>query len=337
MRAKRAKNYRKQLQYLRVDFKFREPYQILLDDQIILEATKIQFDLLKALRLAVQATIRPMITQCCMEALYESKNRDAIALAKTFERRKCGHLPANSSSSSSVGKKKTFNDHDDDNTKNDNKDKNKQKSESEFEGTKSSGACIWTVVAVDKSFNKHRYLVATQDYRLRARLRKIPAIPLLYIKRSVMVMEPMSEATAQARERIETAKLTGGLNAISVGMKRKTLLGISNSDTNKKNESTEDSENDDNDDDDDNDDLQKQQQQLKKKKKVAKGPHPLSVLKKKKKVVESSSNTTTSESKNGEEKIEKKKRRRKHHSGNTNGDKIEVQQKQLPAVTSSTE
>lgn len=58
MRQKRAKSYRKQLQYLRLNFKFREPYQILLDDQIILEAVRTKQDLHKTLERTVQGQIK---------------------------------------------------------------------------------------------------------------------------------------------------------------------------------------------------------------------------------------------------------------------------------------
>lgn len=59
MRQKRAKSYKKQLEYLKLNFKFREPYQILLDDQIILESVKMKIDLVKALQRTVQGIAKP--------------------------------------------------------------------------------------------------------------------------------------------------------------------------------------------------------------------------------------------------------------------------------------
>lgn len=48
--------------------------------------------------------------------------------------------------------------------------------------------------------NKHRYVIATQSTDLRDKLRKIPAVPLVHINRSVMVLEPRSEATVKAKD-----------------------------------------------------------------------------------------------------------------------------------------
>ncbi|KAG8701111.1 hypothetical protein FRC09_005549 [Ceratobasidium sp. 395] len=47
--------------------------------------------------------------------------------------------------------------------------------------------------------NKHRYVVATQSTDLRNKLRNIPAVPVVHINRSVMVLEPCSEATMKAK------------------------------------------------------------------------------------------------------------------------------------------
>ncbi|KAG8793689.1 hypothetical protein FRC12_001931 [Ceratobasidium sp. 428] len=47
--------------------------------------------------------------------------------------------------------------------------------------------------------NKHRYVVATQSTDLRNKLRKIPAVPVVHINRSVMVLEPCSEATMKSK------------------------------------------------------------------------------------------------------------------------------------------
>lgn len=48
--------------------------------------------------------------------------------------------------------------------------------------------------------NKHRYVVASQSQPLRASLRKIPAVPAVHVNRSVMVLEPPSDATLKAKQ-----------------------------------------------------------------------------------------------------------------------------------------
>ncbi|KAG8762095.1 hypothetical protein FRC11_011172 [Ceratobasidium sp. 423] len=64
--------------------------------------------------------------------------------------------------------------------------------------------CIESVVG---ETNKHRYVVASQSTDLRNKLRKIPAVPLVHINRSVMVLEPRSEATIRAKDQSESTSM----------------------------------------------------------------------------------------------------------------------------------
>ena len=50
--------------------------------------------------------------------------------------------------------------------------------------------------------NKHRYVVASQSQPLRSKLRTVAGTPLVHITRSVMVLEPPSDATLQAKETV---------------------------------------------------------------------------------------------------------------------------------------
>lgn len=153
-------------------FKFREPYQTIVHSDLVTLCQGASFDVAKGINRTIQAEIKPMITQCCMQALYSTKNQDAIEIAKKFERRRCNHPP---------------------------------------KAPLDPSECIESIVNVDGK-NKHRYIVATQDYELRKKLRQVPGIPLVYMNRSVMVMEPLSKKSAQISESLETSKLTGGLN-----------------------------------------------------------------------------------------------------------------------------
>ncbi|RPD82633.1 PIN domain-like protein [Lentinus tigrinus ALCF2SS1-7] len=56
--------------------------------------------------------------------------------------------------------------------------------------------CLSSVVG---ETNKHRYVLATQSQELRQKLRAIPAIPLIHMKRSVMILEPPSDTTLRAK------------------------------------------------------------------------------------------------------------------------------------------
>ncbi|KAK7206244.1 Fcf1-domain-containing protein [Myxozyma melibiosi] len=173
MRQKRSKNYRKQMAIYSRNFQFRQPYQVLVDGDIVYDATKYKMNLPKALEGVVQGTIKPMITQCCIKSLYDRgpDAKEAIEIAKTFERRRCNHL----------------------------------------ETPLSQAECLNAVVNI-KGKNKHRYVVATQDPRVRGQFRGVAATPLIYINRSVIIMEPMSPATVAAAKRLEEEKLSAGLN-----------------------------------------------------------------------------------------------------------------------------
>ncbi|KAL3231685.1 rRNA-processing protein UTP23 [Nakaseomyces bracarensis] len=242
MRQKRAKSYRKQLLVYNHTFKFREPYQVLLDDQIVFDSEQSKYDLVKALKRTLQAEVKPMITQCCMQALYQTKNEHAIDLGKQFERRRCGHMP-----SDAVSPKE----------------------------------CIQSVVNI-KGKNKHRYVVACQDVEIRRLLRKVPGVPLLHISRSVMIMEPLSDASAKVSEKEEEAKLFKGLNDPK-------YAGV-------KDESEEN---------------QSEKSAAKKRKIGPKQPNPLSMKKKKK--TDNIEKSTKNSEQNGEEQDSSKKRRRRKH------------------------
>ncbi|KAI0757076.1 Fcf1-domain-containing protein [Daedaleopsis nitida] len=56
--------------------------------------------------------------------------------------------------------------------------------------------CLTSVVG---ETNKHRYVLATQSQELRQKLRAIPAVPIVHVNRSVMILEPPSDATLRAK------------------------------------------------------------------------------------------------------------------------------------------
>ena len=63
--------------------------------------------------------------------------------------------------------------------------------------------CLETVVG---DLNKQRLVVATQDLAFRKVLREIPGVPLLYLNRSVVILEPPSAATSTRIQEVEIAK-----------------------------------------------------------------------------------------------------------------------------------
>ncbi|CAI4051180.1 rRNA-binding ribosome biosynthesis protein UTP23 SKDI_15G1590 [Saccharomyces kudriavzevii IFO 1802] len=237
MRQKRAKSYRKQLLVYSHTFKFREPYQVLVDNQLVSECSGSNFNLPSGLKRTLQADVKVMITQCCIQALYETRNEGAIDLAKQFERRRCNHS---------------------------------------FKDPKSPAECIESVVDVNGA-NKHRYVVASQDIHLRRKLRTVPGVPLIHLTRSVMIMEPLSTASAKESKKTEEQKLFKGLNDPNVEKTEKVSS-----------ESGKES--------------------APKKRKIGpKAPNPLSVKKKK-------TSQPSNETKGEDDAFKEKKRRRKHKS-----------------------
>ncbi|KAJ3801646.1 Fcf1-domain-containing protein [Lentinula aff. detonsa] len=64
--------------------------------------------------------------------------------------------------------------------------------------------CLASVVG---DSNKHRYVIATQSTPLRTKLRLIPAVPIVHINRSVMILEPPSDTTIRAKALMEQKAL----------------------------------------------------------------------------------------------------------------------------------
>lgn len=177
---KRTKQYKKLMRSFE-QLGFRQPYQLLMTSDVVLDTTKLDLVALFEKTLSTKG-VKPMITQCCIRALYAKNvgpNRDqnvaaAIERAKTFERRRCGHLMD-------------------------------QDALPERE-------CMLSVVdPKGKGENKFRYVVVTQDEMLRDRLRSVVPTPLMYVRRSVMILEPMSSSSARVREREERVKFLEGI------------------------------------------------------------------------------------------------------------------------------
>ncbi|EMC95176.1 hypothetical protein BAUCODRAFT_54635, partial [Baudoinia panamericana UAMH 10762] len=184
MKAKRAKKSRKLMQQYALTFGLREPYQVLLDAAIIREAARCKMHLGNMLASTLQGAIKPMITQCCIRHLYslptttEAERREkeiCIEVAKAAERRRCGHH--------------------------------------ELETPLGTGECLREVVdPKGAGVNRHRYVVACQDGEVRRAMRRdVVGVPLVYVHRSVMILEPMAGRSEEVREAGEKGKMRAGL------------------------------------------------------------------------------------------------------------------------------
>ncbi|KAH8676204.1 Fcf1-domain-containing protein [Xylariales sp. PMI_506] len=188
-RAHRAKQYRKLMQKFSMSFGFREPYQVLVDAQLLADANRFKMDLVKGLEQTLSGKVKVLVTQCSMRHLYGTKGEPGVEAAieqgKTFERRRCGHHP------------------------------------DQYPKPLSTLECLLSVVdPKDAGINKHRYVVACNDSETRTALRLVKGVPLIYISRSVMIMENMAEDTAAQRSADERAKLRAEIKRFA-GAKRK--------------------------------------------------------------------------------------------------------------------
>lgn len=134
----------------------------------------------------------PVITQCSIRHLYTipdlpRAHKDAlVAVAKKMERRRCNHHT--------------------------------------LDHPLSTLECFSSVIDPRNSkINKNRYVIASQEEEVRRYCRGVKGVPLVYVKRSVMVMEPMADSSVGVREGIERGKLRTGLraNGHAAGVKRK--------------------------------------------------------------------------------------------------------------------
>merc|ERR1711977_103109 len=190
MRGKRSKQYRKLMQQYGLSYGFRVPYQVLLDAQMIRDADKFKIDLVGGLERTLHGEVKPMITQCSMRHLYAAASEPGVSYlidkAKTYERRRCGHRPE------------------------------------DYPEPLSTQECLASVVdPKGNKTNKNRYVVASQELEVRKHMRGILGVPLVYINRSVMIMEPMAEASTDNREKEERVKFRAGLKRGSGSLKRK--------------------------------------------------------------------------------------------------------------------
>lgn len=258
MRGKRSKQYRKLMAQFEMTFGFRGPYQVLIDAQIIQDTEKFKMDLVGALERTLSGKVKPMITQCSIRHLYLLKDvpqptKDALILtAKTMERRRCNHHV--------------------------------------LDEPLSTLECFNSVIDPKNSHtNKNRYVVASQDEDARRYCRGIKGVPLVYVKRSVMIIEPMATSSVNAREGMEREKFRSGLKTRGTGLvgKRKRHEDDGDAVTGEGQEAK---------------DIAEADERAGKKKKVKgpKGPNPLSVKKPKKATVGDQKEETRSEDRSNE-------------------------------------
>ncbi|KAF9886639.1 hypothetical protein FE257_011279 [Aspergillus nanangensis] len=302
MRAKRSKKYRKLMHQYELAFGFREPYQVLVDSNFLRAVHSFKMELIPALERTLQGKPKPLLTKCSLAAMMANQPLHP----RTNNPIRPPHLPP----PTEVPLRHCS--HNADNTPID------------------ETACLLSLLSpsTEANRNKEHYTLATADppmpkessssgnnatgqkrkrnaseiesekalrraQTLRASARAIAGVPIVYVKRSVMVLEPMSRLSEGIREGYEMGKFRAGL---SEPQKKTKAAGVAGEESKKK----------------------------KKEKNQVKAPNPLSVKKPKKRVEDAPAKREggVRREEDGEENVEegedsapKPKRRRRHNKG----------------------
>lgn len=229
MRAKRSKRYRKLMHQYELTFGFREPYQVLVDSNLLHAVHSFKMDLIPALERTLQGKVKPLLTKCSLAAIMASQPINP----KTNNPFRPHHLPP----PTTLPLRHCS--HNEDSTPID------------------EVSCLLSLLSpnAEARKNKEHYILATADppapaktntddnsgnkkrkrseaeiqaeealrraQLIRRGARSIPGVPIVYVKRSVMVLEPMSAPSENVRESVEKGKFRAGLDEQSALGKRK--------------------------------------------------------------------------------------------------------------------
>ncbi|KAK2582628.1 hypothetical protein KPH14_004910 [Odynerus spinipes] len=162
MKTSRHKKARKYLAFYINNFKFRQPYQVLIDGTFAFAALENKFNIQEQLPKYFQAETKLLTTPCIIletEKLgsFNKAVTGAMQIIKQYAIHKCGH------------------------------------EKQPITGSK----CLRSMIAKN---NPSRYIIATQDRELQERLRKIPGVPLMYLHGKAPTLETPSEASQKYAE-----------------------------------------------------------------------------------------------------------------------------------------
>ncbi|KAL1988049.1 hypothetical protein VTN96DRAFT_1080 [Rasamsonia emersonii] len=318
MRAKRSKKYRKLMHQYELTFGFREPYQVLVDSNFLRAIHQFKMDLIPSLERTLKGKVKPLLSKCSLAAIMAAQPKNPktnnpirpehLPPPTTLPLRHCSHneedTPIDEAEcllSLLCPNKETM--------------RNKEHyilataDPPSAEVLAQNPQVLGQNGELSNPKKRKRAEILHQELSrkasaLRAGARSIPGVPIIYVKRSVMILEPMSTPSEQVRLGVEESKFKAGIEtALSVVGKRKR---------------------------DENDEGPKPRRAKK-----AKGPNPLSVKKPKKrekqrpedqgKKNKKSSENSEQGTSNGPgaegEATVKTKRKRRHKSSKAAGDK----------------
>ncbi|ETI20908.1 hypothetical protein G647_07251 [Cladophialophora carrionii CBS 160.54] len=219
MRARRSKRYRKIMSAYQMSFSFREPYQVLLDSHFLKTCHSFHMSLQKYVENTLHGKCNLFVTKCTlakiMDAHQKQKERNA-GEGKARGPTRPDFLPPPTEVPLRHCKHKN--------------------DEGEELGIVSEARCLLDLLAGQPRGNEHaknkqHYILATAEAEereqrgrgfidVRERARLIPGVPIIYVKRSVMILEEMSGVSERAIKKVEKEKFDEGLLGLA-GRKRK--------------------------------------------------------------------------------------------------------------------
>ncbi|KYN07622.1 PREDICTED: rRNA-processing protein UTP23 homolog [Cyphomyrmex costatus] len=172
MKTSRTKKVRKTLGFYVNNYKFHQPFQVLIDGTFAFAALQNKFNIQKQLGRYFQSETKLLTTACIIletEKLgtFSPAVNGAMQIVKQYVLHRCGH------------EKKPI----------------------------SGSKCFLSMIGKD---NSARYIIATQDRELQDKVRIIPGVPLIYLHGKVPTLDSPSEASRKHAEAMQ--KGLGGIS-----------------------------------------------------------------------------------------------------------------------------
>jgi U3 small nucleolar RNA-associated protein 23 len=215
MRAKRSKKYRKIMITYEQTFGFRPPFQVLLSSDFIRTCHAFKMPLQKSLENTLHNPARLFITKCTLAKIIadEKVRRKSVGENEHHHGGRPEWLPPPTELPLRYCK------HNDE------------------EGAVEEWRCLVDLVAGqprgnEQARNKSHFILAAADageeeqrrkgfVEVRERARMVPGVPVVYVKRSVMVLEELSAASEGARRGVERGKFREGIVGKGVGDRKR--------------------------------------------------------------------------------------------------------------------
>ncbi|CAL1688189.1 unnamed protein product [Lasius platythorax] len=158
----RNKKARKNLGFYVNNYKFHQPFQVLIDGTFAFAALQNKFNIQEQLKKYFQSELKLLTTPCIISeteklGIFSAQVNGATQIVKQYAIHRCGH------------EKKPI----------------------------SGSKCLLSMIGKD---NSSRYIIATQDRELQDKLRLIPGVPLLYLHGKTPTLESPSEASRKCAE-----------------------------------------------------------------------------------------------------------------------------------------